>query len=155
MRIVFCVMAAVLAQQLAASSGAVMAQAPADASKPTLDYEYFKTQVQPVFLIKRTGYTRCVVCHTSGAGRVPAALSPGATTWDEEQSRKNFEAVSRFVVPGQPMKSRMLTHPLEPKAGGDEFHNGGRQFTSQDDPAVPDACRLGERQDGRRHGKVT
>jgi hypothetical protein len=32
------------------------------------------------------------------------------------------------------MKSRMLTHPLEPKAGGDEFHNGGRQFTSQDDP---------------------
>jgi hypothetical protein len=24
-------------------------------------------------------------------------------------------------------------HPLEPAAGGDEFHNGGRQFTSQDD----------------------
>jgi len=61
-------------------------------------------------------------------------LSPGSTTWNEEQSRKNFEAVARFVVPGQPMKSRLLTHPLEPKAGGDEFHNGGRQFTSQDDP---------------------
>jgi len=27
-----------------------------------------------------------------------------------------------------------LMHPLEPDAGGDEFHNGGRQFTSQDDP---------------------
>jgi hypothetical protein len=25
-------------------------------------------------------------------------------------------------------------HPLEPAAGGDEFHNGGRQFASQDDP---------------------
>ena len=135
MRIVFCVMAAVLAQQLAASSGALMAQQPAAASKPTLDYEYFKTQVQPVFLMKRAGYTRCVVCHTGG-GEVGflQPLSPGATTWNEEQSRKNFEAVSRLVMPGQPMKSRLLTHPLEPKAGGDEFHNGGRQFTSQDDP---------------------
>jgi hypothetical protein len=31
------------------------------------------------------------------------------------------------------MKSILLRHPLEPAAGGDEFHNGGRQFTSQDD----------------------
>jgi hypothetical protein len=134
MRIVFYVMAAVLAQQLAASSGAVLAQPPAAGSKPTLDYEYFKTQVQPVFLMKRAGYTRCVVCHTTGQVGFLQPLAPGATTWDEEQSRKNFDAVSRFIVPGQPMKSRMLTHPLEPKAGGDEFHNGGRQFTSQDDP---------------------
>jgi hypothetical protein len=134
MRIVFCMMAPVLALQLAASSGTAMAQPPDAASKPTLDYEYFKTQVQPVFLIKRAGYTRCVVCHTSGQAGFLQPLSPGATTWNEEESRKNFEAVSRFVVPGQPMKSRMLTHPLEPKAGGDEFHNGGRQFTSQDDP---------------------
>jgi mono/diheme cytochrome c family protein len=92
--------------------------------------------VQPVFLTKRTGYTRCVVCH-AGGGEGAAFLQPltaGATAWDEEQSRKNFAAVSRLVVPGQPMKSRLLTHPLEPTAGGDEFHNGGRQFTSQDDP---------------------
>lgn len=134
MRLVYCVMAAVLAQQLAASSGALVAQQPASAPKVTLDFEYFKTQVQPVFLIKRAGYTRCVVCHTSGQVGFLQPLSPGATTWNEEESRKNFEAVSRFVVPGQPMKSRMLTHPLEPKAGGDEFHNGGRQFPSQDDP---------------------
>ena len=131
MPIVFCVMTALLVQQLAALSF----QQPVSASKATLDFEYFKTQVQPVFLIKRTGFTRCVVCH-AGEGQVGflQPLSPGATTWNEEQSRKNFEAVSRFVVPGQPMKSRLLTHPLEPKAGGDEFHNGGRQFTSQDDP---------------------
>jgi hypothetical protein len=135
MRIVFGVLAAVMAQLLAASSGALIAQQPASAPKATLDYEFFKTQVQPVFLIKRPGYTRCVVCHT-GSGEVGflQPLSPGATAWDEEQSRKNFAAASRLVVPGQPMKSRLLTHPLEPKAGGDEFHNGGRQFTSQDDP---------------------
>jgi hypothetical protein len=74
------------------------------------------------------------VCHAGGEAGFLQALSPGATEWSEEQSRKNFDAVSRLVVPGQPMKSRLLTHPLEPKAGGDEFHNGGRQFTSQDDP---------------------
>jgi len=90
--------------------------------------------VQPVFLTKRAGYTRCVVCHAGGEAGFLQPLAPGATEWTEEQSRKNFEAVSRLVVPGQPMKSRLLTHPLEPKAGGDEFHNGGRQFTSQDDP---------------------
>lgn len=140
MRIVFWVMAAVLAQQLAASSGAlgtlgvVRAQQPAAASKATLDFDYFKTQVQPVFLTKRPGYTRCVVCHAGGGGAFLQPLSPGATTWTEEQSRKNFEAVSRLVTAGQPMKSRLLTHPLEPTAGGDEFHNGGRQFTSQTDP---------------------
>ena len=135
MRIVVWVMAGVFAQQLPASSGALIAMQPAPATKASLDFEYFKTQVQPVFLTKRAGYTRCVVCHSGGgeAGFLQA-LSPGATSWTEEQSRKNFETVSRLVVAGQPMKSRLLTHPLEPKAGGDEFHNGGRQFTSQDDP---------------------
>ena len=137
MRMVFWVMATVLAQQLAASSGALgllKAQQPAPASKATLDFEYFRTQVQSVFLTKRPGYTRCVVCHSEGGQAFLQPLSPGATTWNEEQSRKNFAAVSRLVTAGQPMKSRLLMHPLEPKAGGDEFHNGGRQFTSQSDP---------------------
>jgi hypothetical protein len=135
MRIFFCTVAAVLAQLFAPSSGPLIAQQPASAPKASLDFEYFKTQVQPVFLVKRAGYTRCVVCHSGGgeAGFLQP-LSAGATTWNDEQSRKNFESVSRLVMPGQPMKSRLLTHPLEPKAGGDEFHNGGRQFTSQDDP---------------------
>ena len=101
----------------------------------SLDYEFFKTEVQPIFLEKRPGLTRCIVCHNS-TERVAflEELSPGATTWDEEQSRKNFEAVSKFVTPGEPLNSRLLMHPLEPAAGGDEFHTGGRQFQSQDDP---------------------
>ena len=133
MRIVYWMMTAVLAHQLAASARTMPATQPAAAA--ALDYEYFKTQVQPVFLAKRTGYTRCVVCHADeGAAGFLQPLSPGAATWNEEQSRKNFQSVSRLVVPGQPMKSRLLTHPLEPAAGGDEFHNGGRQFKTQDDP---------------------
>ncbi len=101
----------------------------------TLDFEFFESEVQPIFLAKRAGFTRCVVCH-AGEGRVGflQPLASGATEWDDEQSRSNFEAVSRLVTPGDPLASRLLMHPLEPEAGGDEFHNGGRQFASQDDP---------------------
>jgi mono/diheme cytochrome c family protein len=115
---------------------ALMAQQPSVSSNSSaLDFEFFKARVQPIFLERRPGYTRCVVCHSSGGAiGFLQPLSPGATAWNEEQSRLNFEAVSRLVVPGEPLKSRLLLHPLEPSAGGDEFHNGGRQFTSQNDP---------------------
>ena len=59
---------------------------------PTLNYEFFKVKVEPVFLTKRPGHTRCVVCHTiNNAPFHLVPLSPGATTWNEEQSRQNFE----------------------------------------------------------------
>jgi len=51
-----------------------------------------------------------------------------------EQSRRNFENVSRLVIPGNPTGSTLLLHPLAHDAGGDQFHSGGRQFRSQDDP---------------------
>ena len=113
---------------------ALLSQPPAATSAATLDYEYFKTNVQPIFLEKKPGFTRCVVCHTEGRVGFLEELAPEADIWDEEQSRSNFDAVSRLVTPGDPTASRLLMHPLEPAAGGDEFHNGGRQFTSQDDP---------------------
>lgn len=114
---------------------ALLVQPPASSSTATLDFDHYRAEVEPIFLEKRPGFTRCVVCH-SGEGRVGflEELSPGATTWDEEQSQRNFDAVARLVTPGQPLASRLLMHPLEPAAGGDEFHNGGRQFASQDDP---------------------
>jgi hypothetical protein len=103
---------------------------------PALDYEFFKTQVQAVFLEKRAGHTRCYVCHaeSNNAFRLER-LSPAAITWDEEQSRRNFEMVSRLVNPGDPATSRLLQQPLAPEAGGNPFHSGGRQFESKDDPA--------------------
>ncbi len=114
---------------------ALLAQQPASSSEVGVNFEFFKTRVQPIFLDKRPGLLRCVSCH-AGEGRVGflVELSEGATTWDEDQSRRNFEAVSRLVTPGNPLTSRLLMHPLEPAAGGDEFHNGGRQFASQEDP---------------------
>jgi hypothetical protein len=103
---------------------------------PALDFEFFKARVQPIFLYRREGHARCYVCHRgSGTGTsYVQVLSPGATTWNDEQARKNFESVKRFVRAGDPMKSRLLTHPLKQEAGGDEFHGGGKHWTSQNDP---------------------
>ncbi len=103
-------------------------------SSPTsLDYEFFKTKVQPIFLAKRPGHARCISCHAAGTPLRLQPLSPGTTTWTEEQSRKNFQAIQRVVVAGD-MKSRLLVHPLEEQAGGDFYHSGGKHFSSQNDP---------------------
>jgi hypothetical protein len=109
---------------------------PASRSAPTLDYGFFTKRVEPIFLEKRPGHTRCYVCHveSNNAFRLEK-LAPGATFWSEEQSRRNFETISTLVNPGDPGTSRLLLHPLAPEAGGDIFHSGGRQFRSKDDPA--------------------
>jgi len=109
---------------------------PASRAAPTLDYEFFMKRVEPIFLEKRPGHTRCYVCHaeSNNAFRLEK-LAPGATFWSEEQSRENFEMASTLVIPGDPATSPLLLHPLAPEAGGDIFHSGGRQFRSKDDPA--------------------
>jgi len=144
--------------------GAATAQAPSSSQPPSLDFEFYRTHVEPIFLERRPGHYRCYSCHkaaqdpqarkptvdpgfipnagiTSGTVAVSAAsffhlewLSPGSTSWTEEQSRRNFEHVSTLVTPGDPGKSLLLMHPLAPEAGGHARHGGGRQFTSQDDP---------------------
>jgi len=100
----------------------------------TLDYDYFKLKVQPILLLKRPGHARCYVCHSTGTTFRIERLSPGAATWNEEQSRRNFDSVKRLVTPGDPLASRLLTHPLAPEAGGDPFHSGGKHWMSQNDP---------------------
>jgi hypothetical protein len=104
---------------------------PATASA-SLNFESFKTNVQPIFLAKRPGHARCISCHSSGTPLRLQPLSSGSTTWTDEESRKNFEAVRRVVVPGS-LKSMLLVHPLAEKAGGDFFHNGGKHWDSQND----------------------
>ena len=101
---------------------------------PALDFEFFKTRVQPVFLEKRPTHTRCVVCHadSNNAFRLEP-LTAGATSWNDEQSRKNFEMAAKLVNPGDPGTSRLLMQPLAPEGGGNIFHSGGRQFASKDD----------------------
>ena len=102
---------------------------------PQLDYAFYKARVEPIFLKKKDGHTRCVVCHAESYNFLKfEPLEKGAKSWTEEQSRKNFDTVSKLVTPGQPLISRLLTHPLAPEGGGDVFHSGGRQFMSTKDP---------------------
>jgi len=130
----FMVAGACLCLAAAGARPALSQQAASPAATPTLDYEFFKSKVQPVFLAKRAGHARCVVCHTvNNAPFHLVALSAGATTWNEEQSRRNFELVQKVVVPGYD-GSKLVSHPLAEEVGGDPHHGGGQQFTSKDDP---------------------
>ena len=122
--LVWALLAGSLSQQPATSS----------AGSPTLNYEFFKTKVEPIFLAKRPGRARCVACHSRAGNNTAFRLQPlsaGSTTWNEEESRKNFESTKVLVVPGNVERSRLLIHPLAEDAGGDFFHTGGKHFDSQ------------------------
>jgi hypothetical protein len=123
-----------LAPLVFAAGAAFAPQAASSPAGPALDYEFFKTRVQPVFLLKRPGHARCYVCHSTGTNFRLQRLSPGAKTWDDEQSRRNFEAAQRQVIAGDPQASHLLMHPLAAEAGGDPFHGGGKHWDSQNDP---------------------
>jgi hypothetical protein len=112
---------------------AIASSAAAQSGPSSLDYEFFKTKVEPIFLTKRPGHARCVACHASGTPFRLQPLSPGSTAWNDEESRKNFEVIRRVVVPGS-LKSKLLIHPLAEQAGGDFFHSGGKHWNSQDEP---------------------
>jgi len=112
---------------------ALLFQQPA-AAPSNLDFEYFKARVQPIFTAKRAGNARCISCHSTGTPMRLQPLSPGAATWSDEESRKNFDVVRPRIMAGEPTKSRLLLHPLAEAAGGDQIHDGGKHWKSQDDP---------------------
>ena len=100
----------------------------------SLDFETYKTTVEPIFAKKRIGHARCVACHSASNNAFKLQPLAEGATWTEEQSRRNFESVSKLVNAANPQASKLLLHPLAHEAGGDEFHSGGRQFLSKDDP---------------------
>src|ERR1700681_4947243 len=68
----------------------------APASRASLDYGFFKTRVEPIFIKKRwPDHARCYVCHeVSRHGGGPLSLerlSPGTSVWTEGQSRTNSQ----------------------------------------------------------------
>jgi hypothetical protein len=102
----------------------------------TLDYDFFKARVQPIFLEKRPGHAPCVMCHAEANNMLHLEKLPdGQAAWTEDQTRRNFDTVSKIVqAADDPMTAKILVHPLAPEAGGDAFHSGGRQFASKNDP---------------------
>jgi hypothetical protein len=100
-----------------------------------LDYDYFKAKVQPIFVAKRPGHAPCVMCHAEANNMLRLQKLPRGQTWSEEDTRKNFDTVAKIVeAADDPLQSKILIHPLAPEAGGDAYHNGGRQFADKNDP---------------------
>lgn len=132
-------LAAALAQLWGSSLAPVTplrAQQPgsATAAASTLDFEVFRNRVQPILTSVRKGNARCIACHSRGGGNsYLEPLSPGSTTYTEEQSRRNFERIQRLVVPGRPLESPLLINPLAEEAGGSHWHGGGKRWQSQND----------------------
>jgi YVTN family beta-propeller protein len=100
-----------------------------------LDYDEYRTRIEPIFLKKRQGDVSCYGCHSTLTTRLKLeSLTAGSTLWNQEQSRKNFAVVSRLVNFADPLKSPLLLHPLAAEAGGDPTHAGGKFWNSKDDP---------------------
>src|SRR5256884_3384629 len=100
-----------------------------------LDFEPYRTRIEPIFLKAREGGVRCYDCHSAMTARLRLGrISEGSSSWTEQQSRRNFAVVSQLVTPAEPMKSRLLLHPLSPEAGGDPNHTGGKFWKTQDEP---------------------
>jgi hypothetical protein len=116
------------------STPALRAQGAGAPAVSGLDFEFFRTKVQPILLAKRDGHTRCVSCHSKGTPMRLQELSPGAATWNEEQSRRNFQVVMLRVVPRNLTQSKLLVHPLLAEGGGDFYHSGGKHWNSFLDP---------------------
>jgi len=101
----------------------------------SLDYEAFRTKVQPILMTKRKGNARCTSCHARGGGNAYLEpLPPEATAYTDDQTKRNFERVQRLVVPGEPLKSPLLINPLAQEAGGSHWHGGGKHWPTQDHP---------------------
>ncbi len=77
------------------------------------------------------------MCHAEANNMLKLQKLPeGQAAWTEEETRKNFDTVSKIVqAVDDPLQSKILIHPLAPEAGGDAFHSGGRQFANRNDPS--------------------
>lgn len=101
------------------------------------DIETYRKVVEKVFLTDRggtvPGYAACVMCHTWQTS-VRFTLQTPATDagWTLDQSRRNFDVVTKLVNTADPESSRLLRKPLSPEAGG-LGHTGGTFWRSRND----------------------
>jgi hypothetical protein len=129
----------------------VAASTPADARRPEAaaagqapafptpaDVEAYRNTVEKVFVADRggtmPGYASCVMCHTwQTSGRFSLETPATDAGWTVEQSRRNFDVVTRLVNTSNPESSRLLMKPLATDAGG-LVHTGGTYWRARNDP---------------------
>jgi hypothetical protein len=114
------------------------AQAPASAQSsgfPTAaDIETYRNTVEKVFMTDRGGtiggMAACVMCHTWQTKPMRFSLETPATDagWTVEQSRRNFDVVTKLVNTADPENSRLL---VKPQGGA---HTGGQFWKTREDP---------------------
>lgn len=102
------------------------------------DIESYRSVVERVFLTDRggtvPGYAACVMCHTWQTSVRFSLETPASDTgWSAEQSRRNFDVVTKLVNTADPESSRLLRKPLTAEAGG-LGHTGGTYWTARSDP---------------------
>jgi hypothetical protein len=120
------------------SAGPPPAQAPASAQGsgfPTAaDIETYRNTVEKVFMTDRGGtiggMAACVMCHTWQTKPMRFSLETPATDagWTVEQSRRNFDVVTKLVNTANPETSRLL---VKPQGGA---HTGGQFWKSKEEP---------------------
>src|ERR1700719_2351013 len=70
---------------------------------PALDYEYFKSRVEPVFLTKRPDHARCYVCHVESNNAFHLErLAAGAQRLAEGKITRHLEMSSILGHPSAP-----------------------------------------------------
>ena len=125
----------VTAALVASTMAPVKAQAPFPAAA---DIDRFRNTVERVFMTDRggtiPGMAACVMCHTWQTS-VRFTLETPATDagWTLDQSRRNFDVVTKLINTPAPATSRLLLKPLDPSAGG-MGHTGGSFWKSRTDP---------------------
>lgn len=129
----FCLAASMSAESPLPAPAAQAASAPSAA-----DVDAFRKNIEPLFMRDRggtdPGYAACVMCHTWQTSLRFALQTPASDAgWTTEQSRMNFEMLTRLVNTANPESSRLLRKPLAPAAGGLE-HTGGTFWKSREDP---------------------
>lgn len=103
-------------------------------SGPPLDFEFFRSCVQPIFANPREGHVRCSNCHDSGLAGFAPVPAGGRSTWSDAQATQAFQVILRLILPGNPEQSRFLLKPLHPDGGGSYTHNGPRRWQNRTDP---------------------
>ena len=127
-----------LAEPLQASTDAAT-----DAAALQVPFDYYRVNIEPLFLRPRgypgstRGQAACVMCHvwqTSVRFSLEEPTeTPNGGVWTEEQSRRNYEMVTKLVNASDPESSRFLLKPLSQVAGGLP-HTGGNHWASTEDP---------------------
>jgi hypothetical protein len=121
------------------SADSSLAQAPSAAQGPSdAEVAFYRANIEPLFRRGRggtePGYAACVMCHTWQT-KLRFSLETPATAagWTPEQSRQNFNVITKLINTASPEASRLLLKPLAAPAGG-LAHTGGEFWQSRQDP---------------------